>query len=198
MKSIKTWALGSVVMVLATGCDTIEKSNPNLAAKPKAKPAAAVQKVAGVNNRDLYEVMHEGRYYVFDDFDVYQSFLTVGETSYRKVYIGDGPHGETLVFGLRGKDKKKLSGIAGVDMYKGELQAAEEFYGEMRREDGRLYVFSTLEDMEAVRKTGEAAYRFTQIGVGPKGETVVFVLNKGNKKKRPDALIASYKARNKM
>ena len=155
-----------------------------------------VAPAAVVNNQDLYEVSHEGRHYVFDDFDVYQAFLEIGETSYRKVFIGGGPHGETLVFGLRGEDKKKLEGLAGVEMYNGELAAAEEFYGEMRGEDGRLYVFSSLEDMAAVRATGEAAYRLTQIGTGPQGQTVVFVLNSSNKKKYPEALIARFSEMN--
>lgn len=149
-----------------------------------------------LNNQDLYEVDHEGRHYVFDDFATYQEFLTVGETSYRKVFIGEGPKNETLVFGLRSEDKKKLSGIAGVEMYSGNMAADETFYGEMRAEDGRLYVFSTLEDMEAVRATGEAAYRLTQIGTGPQGQSVVFVLNSGNKKKYPAALVERFKEMN--
>ncbi len=188
-------AAASLIAIVATGCSHIEKNNPALAKNVTEK--SVVSKVVA-NNNDLYEVMHEGRYYVFDDHKVYQDFLTVGETSYRKVFIGEGPQNETLVFGLRSKDKKKFEGIAGVDMYQGNLKAADAFYGEMRREDGRLYIFSSLEDMEAVRKIGEAAYRFTQIGVGPNGETVVFVLNKSNKKHRPDALIAQFKTTNKL
>lgn len=155
-------------------------------------------KAPELNNQDLYEVDHEGRHYVFDDFAVYQQFLEVGETSYRKVFIGGGPHGESLVFGLRGEDKKKLEGLAGVSMYNGKMPAAEPFYGEMRGEDGRLYVFSTLKDMEAVRATGEAAYRLTQIGTGPQGQTVVFVLNSGNKKKFPTELVTRFKAMNSL
>ncbi len=178
----------AAVAVLA-GCQSTDNSHKTAA---KA-PAPAVKKV---NNDDLYEVSHEGRYYVFDDMDVYKDFITNGETPYRKVYIGEGPNGQTLVFGLTGKDKKKTSGIGSIDMFQGKQAAAESFYGEMRGEDGRLYVFSELKDMEDVRKTGEAAYRFTQIGAGPKGETVVFVLNKGNKKKQPVALMAEFKKRN--
>ena len=149
-----------------------------------------------LNNQDLYEVDHDGRHYVFDDFAVYQEFLSVGETSYRKVFIGEGPKGKSLVFGLRSEDKKKLEGLAGVSMYKGEMPAADDFDGEMRGEDGRLYVFSRLEDMEAVRNTGEAAFRLTQIGSGPQGQTVVFVLNDSNKKVYPTALVERFNAMN--
>jgi hypothetical protein len=61
---------------------------------------------------------------------------------------------------------------------------------------GRIYVFNTLEDMKGVRKTGEAAYRHAKIGYGPEGETVVFVLNKSNKKKVPEALIEKFNTMN--
>ncbi len=149
------------------------------------------------NNDDLYEVHHEGRIYIFDDFATYQSFNEVGETAYRKVYIGDGPKGETLVFGLTGRDKKKTSGIAGIDLYRGDLKPADAFYAELRME-GRIYVFDSLKEMNQVRAIGEAAYRFTEIGTGPKGETVVFVLTKENKKHKPVALQAAFKKRNNL
>ncbi len=148
-----------------------------------------------LNNDDFYEVHAEGRIYLFDDLATYQSFNEVGETSYRKVYIGEGPKGETLVFGLTGEDKKKTAGIASIDMYHGELAAAENFYGEMQVE-GRIYVFDSYKEMETVRKTGEAAYRFTDIGSGPNGETVVYVLQSAKKKQKPVDMIAAFKAHN--
>ena len=164
----------------------------------KEEKAAAPAPEVNLNNEDLYEVSHEGRHYVFDDFATYKDFLSVGETSFRKVYIGEGPHGQTLVFGLTGADKKKTSGIASIDMFNGDLEGAEEFYGEARGEDGRLYVFSTLKDMEDYRTVGEAIFRFTQIGAGPEGQTVVFVLNGSNKKKEPVELMAKFKEMNGM
>ena len=188
MKKLIAGAVVAGALMSVVGCQST-------ATKEEVKPVAEAPKL---NNDDLYEVAHEGRYYVFDDFKTYQSFLEVGETSYRKVFIGGGPKGETLVFGLTGKDKKKMSGIAGIDMFNGKLEGAEEFYGEMRGEDGRLYVFSTLEDMEDVRTVGEAPYRFTKIAAGPQGQTVVFVLNKSNKKKQPVALEAKFKEMNNM
>jgi hypothetical protein len=64
------------------------------------------------------------------------------------------------------------------------------------RSEGRIYVFNNFQDMSDVRKVGEAPYRFTEIGTGPKGETVVYVLNKTNKKKKPVALIDAFKKKN--
>lgn len=148
-----------------------------------------------LNNSDFYEVHEEGRIYLFDDLATYKSFNEVGETAFRKVYIGEGGKGETLVFGLTSQDKKKTSGIASIDMYQGKLPAAEGFYGEMRME-GRIYVFDDYAEMAKVRETGEAAYRYTDIGNGPKGETVVYVLTSDKKKHKPVAMIAAFTAHN--
>jgi hypothetical protein len=186
MKKLIAGAMVTAAMLSLYGCESA-------ATKEEAKPVA---QAPVLNNQDLYEVVHEGRYYVFDDFKTYQEFLQVGETAYRKVMIGAGPHGETLVYGLTGADKKKLSGIASVEMFNGRMEAAEPFYGEMRSEDGRLYVFSSLKDMEEVRMMGEAPLRFTQIGAGPQGQTVVFVLNAKTKKHEPVELVARFKQLN--
>lgn len=146
-----------------------------------------------INNEDYYEVVHEGRLYVFDDAATYKSFLEVGETSYRKVRIGAGPKGETVVFGLSSSDKKKSSGIASIEMYDGKLAGGESFYGEIHHED-RIYVFDRWDDLQSFKQVGEAIYRYSMIGEGPKGETVVIVLNKENKKKHPAVQIAAFKA----
>lgn len=150
-----------------------------------------------LNNQDLYEVHDEGRIYLFDDRATYEDFLAIGETSYRKVRIGEGPKGETLVFGLTNEDKKKTSGIASIDMFDGDLSGAEDFYGEMRME-GRIYVFQSLEEMNNARLVGEVPLRYTDIAAGPNGETVVYALNGENKKKKPVELMAKFKEANKM
>lgn len=150
------------------------------------------------NVNDYYQVFKEGRIYVFDDFKTYDSFNQVGETPYRLTRIGTGPKGETVVFGLQKQDKKMLSGIGAVDLYDGTTEAiADGFYGEVIQ-DGRIYVFSTWADLQSFIKVGEAPYRFTQIGSGPKGETVVYVLNKTNKKHKPDQLITEFKNKHKL
>ena len=144
------------------------------------------------NVDDYYQVSKEGRIYIFDDYKTYASFNQLGETAYRLTRIGAGPKGETIVFGLTKKDKKMRSGLGSVALYEGKAEGiAEGFYGEVV-DDGRLYVFSEWADLKSFLSVGEAPYRFTQIGSGPKGETVVYVLNKKNKKKRPDALMAEF------
>ena len=144
------------------------------------------------NVNDYYQVYKEGRIYIFDDFKTYDSFNQVGETAYRLTRIGAGPNGETLVFGLSKKDKNMRSGLGSLSLYEGIAEGvAEGFYGEVVK-DGRINVFSEWADLKAFLQIGEASYRFTQIGSGPNGETVVYVLNKNNKSKKPDVLIAEF------
>jgi len=143
---------------------------------------------------EIYEVHHDGRIHVFYDRKLYKEFLSLGETAYRLTRIGAGPNGETLVFGLTKKDKKMKKPVAAIELYDGKVKQ-DSIYAEMRKHD-RIYVFNSFNDMGTVRLFGHPNYMFTQIGAGPKGETIVFVLNKKNKKKRPDALIAEYKKHN--
>ncbi len=88
MRVFGTAMLAAAVTLAATGVHAGDKLRPSV-----------------VNNDDLYEVEHEGRYYVFDDLWVYRDFLELGETPYRNTRIGAGPNGQTLVFGLRKRDK---------------------------------------------------------------------------------------------
>lgn len=144
------------------------------------------------NVNDFYQVHKEGRIYIFDDFETYDSFVKLGETPFQLTRIGAGPEGETLVFGLTKRDKKMRSGIGSVDLYDGKADGISNgFYGEIIKE-GRIYVFGDWADMKSFMSVGEAPLRYTQIGAGPNGETVVYVLNEDNKKEKPEALIEEF------
>ena len=135
---------------------------------------------------------------MFDDLNTYLDFMQMGETPYRLTRIGSGHAGETVVFGLQKKDKKMNSGIGSVDLYDGKAEGAERgFYGEVIKED-RIYVFSEWTDLKTFLKVGEAPYRYTDIGSGPKGQTIVYVLNTENKKEKPVYLIEQFKKNHKM
>ena len=198
----------SIVLSLSAGCawltdyqyqpvsEAPAKVVPVAKADPVPAPesvSAPVSAVPSINNDDVYLIEHEGRYYVFDDEAVYQSFMQHGETAYRLVRIGEGPAGSTLVFGLRDEDKTKSEGIAAVDMYDGRLAGASKgFYAEVLF-DGRFYVFSKWADLVNFQQTHIADLRYTEIGAGPAGRTVVYVLNDGNKTDKPVALIERFK-----
>lgn len=156
-------------------------------------PADAKEAVAEVTPMEIYEVHHDGRINVFYDRPTYKSFLQVGETIYRLTKIGSGPNGETIVYGLTKADKKKPGNVDAIKLYEGKIDQPANFYAEMMKH-GRIYVFDNFADMKPVRDFGHPNFFYTEIGAGPKGETIVYVLNSKTKKKRPDALIAKYKA----
>ena len=166
------------IAALFTGCASTETKTSESA------PA--------LNNNEYYEVHHDGRINIFYDAGVYKEFLQLGETSYRKTYIGAGPNGETIVYGLTKADKKMKTPIPSIEMVEGRMEGAPEgFYAEIRSE-GRIYVFDDWNEVKGFRQVGEAPYRFTQIGAGPEGETVVFVLTKEKKKKQPTDLMKKF------
>jgi len=160
----------------------------------EAVVAPVVSQVA-YNVNDYYVVYQDERIYAFDDFKVYQEFLDLGETTFRFTRIGAGPKGETVVFGLRKADKKNPMESGVLNLYDGKAEGiVVGFYGEVVG-DGRVYVFSEWADLQSFIAVGEATFRYTDIGAGAKGETLVYVLNKSNKKKKPVELMAAYKAK---
>ncbi len=175
---------------MMTGCTTTPESN---SAQVEAKVVEKTAVAPSLNNEDLFVVYEEGRMNIFYDADLYKDFLQLGETSFRKTFIGAGPKGETLMYGLTKADKKKLTGIPSIEMMEGRLAAADDFYGEILAE-GRINVFDDWKLFQMFMAHGEVPFRLTDIGAGPKGETVVYALTKETKKKRPEALIAKFKA----
>ncbi len=188
LKTLKVAALTTTIAMGVAACAS--KSGEPMVEEQSAKAEMQTNSVAA-----LYEVHHDGRIYMFYDRELYKDFVKTGHTAYMVARIAAGPNGETLKFALTGEDKKKREGIPSIDLYEGAVNAAEPFYGEMRAE-GRIYVFDSYEDMKTVRKLGEAPLRFTQIGGGPKGETVIYVRNSSNKKEKPVALIEAFQKAN--
>jgi len=183
-KSIQTFHFYSLLLlsvVMLSACNPV---------KDTANVAKQLETVS-----EIYEVHDDGRIYVFYDKNTYKEFMQLGETSYRLTRIGTGPNGETMVFGLSKKDKKKGANTPAVKLYENKIKPAPGFYAETIRH-GRIYVFSTFADMQTVRQFGHPNFFYTEIGSGPKGETVVYVLNKKTKKKKPTDLITEFKKRN--
>ena len=168
-------------VALLSGCNSVKEASA---------PIAQTETVS-----EIYEVHDDGRIYAFYDKKTFKEFMQVGETAYRLTRIGTGPKGETMVFGLTKGDKKSGANTPAVKLYEGTIKAAENFYAETVRH-GRIYVFNAFEDMQTVRQFGHPNFFYTEIGSGPKGETVVYVLNKKTKKKKPVALMAEFKKRN--
>lgn len=187
---MKKLLLAMLATGIFSGCAQTGSSQSTSSPSPSASEATQ-----SAQNDALYVAFHDGRMNVFYDGTLYKQFMERGETAYRRSFIGAGPNGETVVYGLTGADKKKTSASVGEQMMSGELKAADDFYGEVyRAEENRIYVFSDWDDFKGYVDLGIDNLRYTDIGAGPNGETVVYVLNADNKKKKPVQTIEQFEA----
>lgn len=178
------------VASIMSGC----ASSPDKMATAGAKFVQKTVVTSNSDNNDMYIAYADGRENIFYDADEYKSFLKVGESTFRKTYIGAGTNGMTRSFGLLKADKKKPTNPA-EQMLNGELTPASDFYAEIYNEEkNRFYVFGNWQDFADYLKTGTDTYHYTEIGAGPKGATVVYVLNKTNNKVKPEATVKQFKA----
>jgi hypothetical protein len=200
-----SYALMSVLALgVMSGCAT----QSNTAKAPESKPAAATtaavaapaapataaQPVAAPTQH-YFLVFHEnGRIYPIADAKNYLAFLDVNELIYTRTRVGEGPAGETLVFGIEKKEADDLNKPAKAELlYDGKMDVSGPFYGEVVK-DGRFHVFGTWQDFKDYLVNKEITYTFTEVGTGPKGETVIYAMNKKTSADgRPVALIESFK-----
>ncbi len=186
-----------LAMGLFSGCATSQTGEP---AKTEAKPAAqatataASAAPASAPTEYFFIVYHEnGRIYPIADVKNYLGFLEHDELTYTRTRIGEGPDGATLVFGIEKKEADELGKPSKAELfYDGKYQPTGSFYGEVML-DGRFYVFGTWKDFKDFLEHKEVTYTFTEIGAGPKGETVIYALNKDTVKEgRPVKLIEAF------
>lgn len=199
IKRTLSYGLASVLAFgVLNGCATQSTS----AKAPESKPARAAQPAALVAapaatapTQHYFLVFHEnGRIYPIADAKNYLAFLDVNELIYTRTRIGAGPDGETLVFGIEKKEADDLNKPARAELfYDGKMEVSGPFYGEVAK-DGRFLVFGTWQDFKDYLVNKEITYTFTEVGSGPKGETVIYAMNKKTSADgRPVALIESFR-----
>jgi hypothetical protein len=187
-------AVAAAAAMLAGCAGTEQKpAAPAVTAAP-ASAAAPAPAAAPAAATEYYVVLPEdGRYYAFGRWKDYADYMAHGEVTLTRARIGAGPAGRTLVFGITSDDVKSGQPSVGELVYDGKLGAAEGFYGEVFK-DGRYYVFGDLANLKSFAAFGEVPYSFTDIGAGPKGETLVWVMtSESYKKGRPTATIDRFK-----
>lgn len=191
-------AVGGLFALTAfTGCAS-QSAAPAASAKAEAKPVVAPAAAAPAEQKvDYYFVVfHEnGRIYPIADVANYLEFMHSNELIYTRTRIGEGPDGATLVFGIEKKEADNLAQPSKAELfYDGKYEPTGPFYGEVFK-DGRYYVFGEWKDFKDYMEHGEVTYTWTEIGVGPNGETVIYGLNKDTVKAgRPVALIERFNA----
>jgi hypothetical protein len=142
-----------------------------------------------------YFLVHtkEGRLWAFGDAKTYLMYMEHGEVALTRARIGVGPQGQTVVFGITSDDVKNNQPSMGEMFFDGKVTGGAEFYGEIVR-GGRYHVFGEWQDFRDYMQHGEVILTFTEIGTGPKGETVIYALNKTTAKDgRPVKLIEKFK-----
>jgi hypothetical protein len=178
--------LAAVVALLIGACATGGKPAAQAAAAPAAPTAASFYAVA--------ENTKMNRLYVFGDTKNYLQYMEHGEVPLTRSRIGAGPGGKSLIFGITKDDVKAKRPSVGELVYDGKLVGGADFYGEYFK-GGRYYVFGDWKDFKDFQERGEVTYTFTEIGTGPKGETVIYGLNKTTVKAgRPVKLVEKFKA----
>lgn len=197
MNRMATLAAAALAALILAGC----AGTAQQAQAPAAAPATAATPATPATTaaaKEFYVVQtEEGRYYAFGDTKNYFDFLAHNEVALTRTRIGAGPGGNTVVFGITNDDVKKNTPSLAEQVFDGKLQAAPDFHGEVVK-NGRYYVFGNLKDMMDFAQFGEVPYSYTDIGAGPKGETLVWVMNKDSYAKgRPVATIAKFEAMRK-
>lgn len=163
----------------------------------KQADARASTPIAGksAEKQHYFLVKHEnGRLYAFGDVKNYLLFLEHDEVPLTRTRIGGGPEGQTVIFGITGEEGKALDKPSSGEMFfDGKIGQVGPFYGEVVA-NGRYHVFGEWQDFRDYLAHKEIALAYTEIGVGPKGETVVYALNRKTKDQgRPVALIEAFK-----
>jgi hypothetical protein len=161
---------------------------PGTPPRPDAPAAAA-------GTTELYVVLPPtGRVHAFGDLRNYADFLLHGEVALTRTAIGAGPGGKTIVYGITADDVKANRPSLAEQILAPNAPAPAAFYGEVFR-DGRFFLFGSLKDLTDFAAFGEVPYSYTDIGAGPQGETLVYVMNKDSYPKgKPTERMARFKA----
>lgn len=187
------FALGAL-----NGCATNQTPNSK-AATPAAKTEsapAATKAEAPAQKQTYFMVYHEnGRIYAMTEPKIYLGLMEHDEVPLTRARVGGGPDGETVVFGITSKDGEHLDKpTAAENIFDGRTQDVGAFYGEVVR-NGRYHVFGEWNDFQDYLAHKEITFTYTEIGTGPKGETVIYALNKKTKDEgRPVALVEQFNA----
>jgi hypothetical protein len=185
------YAFSALALGLMAGCAS-QQTAPASAPAPKVE-APKAEAAATVDN--FFLIYHEnGRIYPIADAKNYLEFLHTGELIFTRTRVGAGPNGATLVFGIERKETSDLTKPAKAELFfDGKYEPTGPFYGEVIR-DGRFLVFGTWHDFKDYLKNKEITFTFTEVGTGPKGETVIYALNKETVKQgRPVKLVEQFR-----
>jgi hypothetical protein len=195
-------ALAALLAVgVMSGCATSQNTSASApvakvsAPTPAKAEGAPAEKAPAVAQKQTYfMVYHEnGRIYVMTDPKIYIGLMEHDEVPLTRARVGAGPNGETVVFGITSKDGENLDKpTAAEDIFDQRTKEVGAFYGEVVS-NGRYHVFGEWQDFQDYLAHKEITFTYTEIGSGPKGETVIYALNNKTKDAgRPVALVEQF------
>ncbi|MGQ7819110.1 hypothetical protein ACUTAH_26120 [Metapseudomonas furukawaii] len=169
----------ALLLALLGGC--------SLQAPTPSKPVA-------LDNEDWYQVRTEKELFVFDDYATYREFLKSGQAPVKQALERQDGFGRNIVLVLKAADQGKAQNALSAKRFLDiSLPPAEPFYGELRDEEGVIYVFSRYGDMMDMYRIGEPTFSYVDIGGGPEGQRVVYVL--GKEEPKPEKQIALFRTK---
>jgi len=190
--SLARLAIAATAALGIAGCATDTGSGSGAAPAAQAAPAPAAQAATAPHYFVVYP--KEGRLWAFGDVKTYLMYMEHGEVALTRARIGAGPGGQTVVFGITNDDVKKNQPSMGERFFDGKVTGGSDFYGEVVK-GGRYHVFGEWQDFKDYMDHGEVILTFTEIGTGPKGETVIYALNKKTASAgKPVKLIEKFKS----
>jgi hypothetical protein len=182
----------AAAIAFACACSAVAVAASGTAGESRSAPGAAQEAASASYYFLVYP--KEGRIWAFGDVKNYLMFMEHGEVTLTRTRIGIGPNGETVVFGITAEDVKNNQPSAAELVFDGKVAGAAHFYAEVVKA-GRYHVFGEWQDLQDYLAHGEIIYTFTEIGTGPKGETVIYALNRNTSKEgRPVKLIERFQA----
>ena len=151
------------------------------------KALEASRATAVLNNDDYYEIHQPGRIVVIADAADFKLFNATGELPLRVTRIGGGPNGETMIFDIARPESGKKAGFGSVEMYEGSRAGSEKYFYAEVLNNNQYHVFGTWAELDAFRKSGNAAGLTKAPVTGPNGEAVLVAQN-------ADTLLARFKS----
>ncbi len=153
------------------------------AAKAVAKATHGEEKMHGPelvdsNGKDYFVYKNKGRVFVVGTTKMNEMFKKHGHLPYTKTILGAGPMGETVVFEVDKEDPAHAERLVETYTNTPHLLASSGDDYNVYKFKSRIYVVGQKEMNMKFKKLHHLPYTKTILGAGPKGETVVFQVDK--------------------
>ena len=121
----------TALITLTVWFATLGLSTANVAGLAPYAAITSTEAASFEKNADYFEVHMEHAVYVFDDRQTFEAFKATGEVAERRIRVGAGPAGKTLVFVVSPQDRRSGLKLVSEEIFDGELEGSDDFYAEI-------------------------------------------------------------------